>query len=43
MSTESDQARAARFTRRFVIAFAVVEALVIGWALLSGRLGRPVL
>jgi hypothetical protein len=31
--------RGARFTRRFVIGFAVVEAIVIGWALLSGRLG----
>ena len=28
-----------RNTRWFVIGFAVVEAILIGWALLSGRLG----
>ena len=27
-----------RFTRRFVIGFAVVEAILITWALLSGGL-----
>jgi hypothetical protein len=27
-----------RFSRRFVIGFAIVEAIIIGWALLSGRL-----
>lgn len=26
-------------TRRFVIGFAIVEAIVIGWALFSGRIG----
>jgi hypothetical protein len=31
--------RASRTTRWFVIGFAVVEALLIGWALLSGYFG----
>jgi hypothetical protein len=35
-STDSRR-RAARTTRWFVIGFAVVEALIIGWALLSYR------
>ncbi len=31
----SDEARAQRFTKRFVIAFATVEALLIGFAIFS--------
>ena len=31
-------ASTARTTRWFVIGFAIVEALMLGWALLSGRI-----
>ena len=35
---QNDERRAARTTRWLVIGFAVVEAIIIGWALFASRL-----
>ena len=38
MEQSLDSASSARFTKRFIIGFAIVEAVLIGYMLLAGRL-----